>query len=332
MKRLEFLKGLGAVSLGSMLPLHRTLAAAHPDRPLPAPPTCLLSPAVPQGPFYLNTGLFRNDITEGLPGIPMSMVLTVVNADCVPIPNAIVDVWHCDKDGIYSGFSSQGTAGQTFLRGMQTTDANGQVQFTSIYPGWYPGRLTHLHVKIHFDNSTYVTTNLFYPAATNQVVYADALYAANGQNPVTVAQDVELSGDVTRYNELMSTLTPDGNGGYIQSYTFGINVLSVGVNAPVGDATGQFTLTQNFPNPVTGSTNITFTLLGSSMVRILVLDMQGRTVEVLAEERMGAGEHRLHWDARRGDGSRLAPGNYTLQMVVTNNAGEFRQTKVMNVQ
>ncbi len=171
MERKEFLIGLGAIGLGSMLPLQRAIAAARPNAPLPSPPLCLLSPAVPEGPFYLNIGLMRQDITEGRPGVPVSMQFTVVNADCVPITNAIVDVWHCDKDGIYSGFGSQGTAGETFLRGMQVTDANGQVQFTTIYPGWYSGRLTHLHVKIHFNNNTYVTTNLFYPAEMNTVIY-----------------------------------------------------------------------------------------------------------------------------------------------------------------
>lgn len=321
--------GLGAIGLGSMLPLQRAIAAVHPNAPLPSPPLCLLSPAVPEGPFYLNTGLIRQDITEGRPGVPVSMMFTVVNAECVPIPNAVVDVWHCDKDGIYSGFGSQGTAGQTFLRGMQVTDANGQVQFTTIYPGWYTGRLTHLHVKIHFNNNTYVTTNLFYPADINTVVYDDPLYASNGQNTVTVAQDVELHGDLTRYNELMSSFTPDNNGGYLQSYTFGINA-AVSTALPDNGTQGQVRLKQNFPNPFSQITTIRFSLMNPSLVHLDIYDAEGHRITRLLNEWMSAGDHLVDWDVRRMHNT-LSPGNYLMELSVQNSSGSFSLNKVMTL-
>ena len=62
------------------------------------------------------------------------------------LENAIVDVWHADAGGDYSGVGS--LQGETFLRGIQTTDANGDAAFTTIFPGWYRGRAPHIHFKV----------------------------------------------------------------------------------------------------------------------------------------------------------------------------------------
>jgi protocatechuate 3,4-dioxygenase beta subunit len=85
--------------------------------------------------------MFRSEITEGHPGMPLSLTMTLVdtNADCAPVSGARVDLWHCDAAGVYSGFSQPGsdTVGQTFCRGIQLTDGNGQVTFQTVYPGGY---------------------------------------------------------------------------------------------------------------------------------------------------------------------------------------------------
>ena len=97
---------------------------------------------------YIDAAKLRRDIRAGRPGRPMTLRLTVVDAaTCRPIKGAAVDVWHCDAGGAYSGFDDP--PAESFLRGIQRTDAKGVAAFRTIYPGWYPGRAVHIHVKVH---------------------------------------------------------------------------------------------------------------------------------------------------------------------------------------
>ncbi len=118
---------------------------------------CVLDPELTSGPYYLDHPAVRRDITEGRPGAPMEVHFTVVDATtCKPIPDAAVDIWHCDANGEYSGFNgntlaetqANGRNDKRYLRGVQLTDAAGEVTFTSIYPGWYEGRAIHIHLKV----------------------------------------------------------------------------------------------------------------------------------------------------------------------------------------
>jgi protocatechuate 3,4-dioxygenase beta subunit len=123
--------------------------------------TCVLTSEVTEGPYYLDDALERTDITEGKTGAPLALQITVVDADgCTPLANAMVEIWHCDAWGYYSGFTTANPGGsapaedgtgddETFLRGFQITDDAGQVAFTTIVPGWYTPRATHIHVKVH---------------------------------------------------------------------------------------------------------------------------------------------------------------------------------------
>ena len=121
------------------------------------------TPHVNVGPYYYDSMMNRSDVTDGKTGVPITYRFTLLDANCKPIAGAVVDIWQCDKDGIYSAYASQGTAGQIFLRGFQITDAHGEATFTSIYPGWYSGRLTHLHGKIFLNGVQKDTTNYFFP-------------------------------------------------------------------------------------------------------------------------------------------------------------------------
>ncbi|MGE5281850.1 MAG: intradiol ring-cleavage dioxygenase [Chloroflexota bacterium] len=113
-------------------------------------PGCVLTPAQEEGPFYIDLARVRRDIVEDRPGVPLALALTVVDSDtCRPIRDAAVDVWHCDALGVYSGEPSEGSEGETYLRGIQLTDGNGRAELATIYPGQYPGRTTHIHVKVH---------------------------------------------------------------------------------------------------------------------------------------------------------------------------------------
>jgi protocatechuate 3,4-dioxygenase beta subunit len=113
-------------------------------------PDCVLTPEQEEGPFYIDLAQVRRDIVENRPGVPLALALAVVDSDtCKPIRDAAIDIWHCDALGVYSGEPSEGSEGETYLRGIQLTDGNGMAEFATIYPGQYPGRTTHIHVKIH---------------------------------------------------------------------------------------------------------------------------------------------------------------------------------------
>ncbi|CAF1349450.1 unnamed protein product [Adineta steineri] len=122
--------------------------------------SCLLASEAVEGPYYWNSTV-RNDITENRPGIPLRLSITVVDIrSCLTIPNAVVDLWHCDGIGLYSHYiaASQGQMNgpndnSTFFRGQQITNSKGISIFNTIYPGWYRGRATHMHVKVHIDAS-----------------------------------------------------------------------------------------------------------------------------------------------------------------------------------
>jgi protocatechuate 3,4-dioxygenase beta subunit len=176
------------------------------------------TPHVNVGPYYYDSMMNRSDVIDGKSGVPITYRFTVLDANCKPIAGAVVDIWQCDKEGIYSAYASQGTAGQIFLRGFQITDAHGEVTFKSIFPGWYSGRLTHLHGKIFLNGVQKDTTNFFFPKSVETAVYGSALYSARGQNSVTVAQDVELKGDTAAFNALLMTVTGDVATGYVATY------------------------------------------------------------------------------------------------------------------
>src|SRR5260221_6066802 len=106
-------------------------------------PDCVLTPEQEEGPFYIDLAQVRQDIVENRPGVPLALALTVVDSDtCEPIRDAAVDIWHCDALGVYSGEPSEGSEGETYLRGIQLTDGKGLAEFATIYPGQYPGRTT----------------------------------------------------------------------------------------------------------------------------------------------------------------------------------------------
>ncbi len=116
---------------------------------------CDLTPEADEGPFYLPDELVRDDIREDHAGVLLRLRFHVMNANtCEPLKNAAVDIWHCDALGDYSGVSKRAEGEQTddsstFMRGIQVTGADGWCDFTTIVPGWYPGRTTHIHTKVH---------------------------------------------------------------------------------------------------------------------------------------------------------------------------------------
>ena len=131
---------------------------------------CTLTAEQTEGPYYFDADKIRSDIREDREGAELRLAIRVRDAEvCEPLRNAVVDLWHADAGGIYSGFDSG--VGEVFLRGAQVTDRDGIVEFTTVYPGWYAGRTPHIHAMVHIDKATALTTQLYFDDAISTTVY-----------------------------------------------------------------------------------------------------------------------------------------------------------------
>ena len=202
-----------------------TVAAARGRRAF-AQPVCTLTPEQIEGPFYLAQTRMREAISEDKPGVPLQLILRVVeaSASCAPISKAAVDVWQCDALGIYSGYEGAAIAprhvepvdDKTFLRGTQLTDAAGAVRFRTIYPGWYSGRTPHVHLKLRVGAKA-ATTQLYFPDEVTNAVYARAPYDRHPNRDTTNTTDRFL-GSIADKSLVMWTMSRDGDG-YIADAT-----------------------------------------------------------------------------------------------------------------
>lgn len=183
-----------------------------------------ITPPVPEGPYYKNEKLLRADITEGLKGTPIDYVIRVEDEHCKPIKHALVDIWQCNVEGHYSDFSAEKTEGETWLRGYQHTDEHGVCRFHAIFPGWYDGRITHVHAKIHVDGQTKLTTNFFFPKSFQDEIYADKAVYTKGPNSVAILDDAELhvDKDTKRHDTLLMKMERNSKGKWVASYTVAI--------------------------------------------------------------------------------------------------------------
>jgi protocatechuate 3,4-dioxygenase beta subunit len=180
--------------------------------------SCVLTPEQTEGPYYIAKEKLRRNITDGRPGTPLMLRLTVVNAKtCRPIKGAAVDIWHCDASGIYSGFGA-GRTSRTFMRGIQRTNANGIATFRTVYPGWYQGRTVHIHVKVHVRGNVVHTGQLYFPDRVTDAAYRNAPYTSRPNRDVRNADDM-----VFRNGGKRSLLSLRRNGvGYVGSIRMGI--------------------------------------------------------------------------------------------------------------
>ena len=178
--------------------------------------SCTLTVEQTEGPYYFDADKVRSDIREDREGTRLRLALRVRDAQsCEPIPDAVVDVWHADAGGSYSGFDRGGggpgggggaTTATRYLRGAQVTNKAGVVEFETIYPGWYPGRTAHIHAKVHIDNATALTTQLYFDDALSAKVYATGAYADRGQPDMRNADDGIFDAS------LVMTTKPDDDG------------------------------------------------------------------------------------------------------------------------
>jgi protocatechuate 3,4-dioxygenase beta subunit len=240
MERKDFLKGLGLVGLGSLaIPI---INSCNNDDDVTAGVTsgtttsgnCTVTASETAGPFPTKTpsSLVTTNIVSDRTGIAFTINITIknTNASCAALSGAIVDIWHCDKDGYYSEYG--GTSMQSvnytavhFLRGRQTTNTNGVVAFTSIFPGWYSGRATHIHVHIYNSAGTsLLVTQIAFPEGSSSAVALVNASTANGYTKgltgyTNNASDNVFSDSVT--NEL-ATITGSVATGFVLEHTINV--------------------------------------------------------------------------------------------------------------
>jgi protocatechuate 3,4-dioxygenase beta subunit len=180
---------------------------------------CAVTPTETIGPYPSLTDLFRSDIREGKTGTLLTLTIKVVNtsASCAPVAGANVEIWHVDAAGNYSQYGTQTT--QTYLRGIQTTNSNGEVTFTTIYPGWYQGRATHIHVEVTINGVSRRVTQMAFPETVNNTVYGSGVYASRGSNPMS-----NLSDGIFADSLSSEIITPGGSPstGYTATFQVGI--------------------------------------------------------------------------------------------------------------
>lgn len=323
--RRAFLKTTGLLGVASLFPFGKALAAGSQVKQA----SCTLIPAETAGPFPLdltaNNFYFRQDVRETRAGVQLNQKIKIIGADnCAPMPNVRVNIWHCDKDGLYSGYNTE--TGLTYLRGYQITDANGEVEFITIFPGWYPGRICHIHFQVYVSSSYAAISQLTYPVAPKNALYSanPSIYTA-GTDPVSLAGDGVFADG---YAFQMATLTPNSSTGGYDSY-LEVTVQgsgTVGVGHLERETAKQFTLGQNFPNPYAGETIVPITLMQPADVLIELWDLSGRKVAAVSKKGMHAGEQQITLNMKALG---LPNANYVYQVEVSNTNGTYRQYKMM---
>ena len=194
--------------------------------------SCKLTPEVTEGPFYVALDKIRRDITEGRPGVPLTLKLRVVDVKkCRPLHGAAVDIWHCDAGGLYSDESSNGTSGQTYLRGVQLTNKKGFATFQTVYPGHYTGRATHIHLKVHIGGKAKGGTlrgghvshtgQLFFAESANSIVYALSPYNSDTAQRTLNSSDSIYSQAGGTSSEV--TLKGSASSGLVGTIVLGVN-------------------------------------------------------------------------------------------------------------
>jgi protocatechuate 3,4-dioxygenase beta subunit len=324
MNKRDFLKLASVAGVASVIPTNIFASEKTEEETT----VCTLIPSETAGPFPLdlttNAFYFRQDVRETQTGVPLKLKLKINGiGNCGVMQNVRVNIWHCTRDGFYSGYQTQ--VGQTHLRGYQYTDVNGEVEFLTVFPGWYPGRVCHIHFQIFVSSAYSVVSQLgFNEAAKNAIYLANPSLYPSGADPKSMATDGIFSDGFLLQ---VATLTPNATIGGYDSY------LEVGVqgNGTLGvgyyeqQNAEQFTMGQNYPNPYDDQTTIPLALKNNSDVKIELWDLNGRNLGAIYQGKLEAGEHYIPFVTSR----KLATGNYIYQVTLENENGTYKDSKMM---
>lgn len=183
------------------------------------------------------SGVVRSDIRSSFngasgtaAGVPLTIKLQLVNVNgsCATLEGFAVYLWHCDRDGNYSLYSS-GVTTENYLRGVQVSDSTGNLSFTSIYPGCYSGRVPHVHFEVYrtltaaTSASNRIKTSQFaFPDAASNAVYATTGYSASVRNmaQISLATDNVFSDG---YSLQLASVTGNVTDGYVATLTVGVS-------------------------------------------------------------------------------------------------------------
>jgi len=186
-----------------------------------------------EGPYYIDVDKIRADVREDREGTKLRVAARVLDVDgCTPVPDAIFEIWHCDAEGLYSGFEAaslaanggsrgRGSGGggamdaKRYLRGAQVTDANGIAVITTIYPGWYTGRSVHIHAKVALTNTELLATQFYFDDTLTDAVHKAAVYATKSGRRTRNAADGFFQPGTSL------TVTEEGEG-YLGLITIGV--------------------------------------------------------------------------------------------------------------
>lgn len=331
MQRSDFLKkGFGFLGMAVIAP--SILGASK------ATAACTAANNETAGPFpTINPANYnRSNIVDGRTGVGFTININIknINANCGVLAGALVDIWHCDKDGNYSqyggtGMQSTNYTALNFLRGRQTSDANGLVSFTSKFPGWYTGRATHIHMHVYDSSGTSLAiTQIAFPEGTGSAVEtvnaATAQGYTKGMNGYTYNAQDNVFSDGTGTE--MSSITGDVANGYVLNFDCYVRgPQASGVSNE--EAEKQFQVRQNFPNPCSDYTRIPLTLRTASEVTVSIVSIDGKVVSIQKSGTLPAGEQMLDLDVVK-----LAAGRYVYNVKIINSAGTFTQSRLFEKQ
>ncbi|MBS1561154.1 MAG: hypothetical protein JSS89_06080 [Bacteroidetes bacterium] len=332
MNKRTFLKTGGLIGAAAILP---TASIRSITDPMSVTDSCILIPTETAGPFPLdltsNTNFFRQDVREGKPGTPLRLKLQIVgDVNCAPMQNVRVNIWHCDANGLYSGYSQSNNAGQaglTYLRGYQLTDVNGEASFLTIFPGWYNGRVCHIHFQVYVSSNYAAISQLTFDVAAKQAVYAaNATVYTKGADPTAPGSDNIFSdGYAYQTATLIENTTEGGYDAFLRVTVRGTGVTSVGHAEK--ETAKHFVLGQNAPNPFVDHTTIPLTLFHPSSVVFDLYDLQGRRVHSRSLGSLDVGVHDIPVNIRELG---LPQQSYVYQVTVRNGGGEFVDVKRMS--
>ena len=217
LNRRDVLKTIGGAGLAAVFGAR---ALDYLGEDAQAASTCLLTPEVTEGPYWVENSLTRRDIRAGKAGLPLVLRFTILNAKtCKPIDKADVEIWHCDALGNYSAVNG---ASSRFLRGHQKSNALGKAEFLTIFPGWYRGRTPHIHMKVSVGGNEVHTGQIFFNEQITAQVYKQAPYSSRGQYDTPHARDniYEQAGGSTAQVKLAKRT--GGLKGYVGTIAIGV--------------------------------------------------------------------------------------------------------------
>ncbi|MCU1233452.1 MAG: hypothetical protein JWP63_1419 [Candidatus Solibacter sp.] len=232
-RTLALLGGAGAALIGARI-AGRDVDAA----------TCVnLAGAQTEGPYWVEENLNRSDIrvdpADGSIrlGELLNLTINVQNVSggsCTALTGARVDVWHCDAGGTYSDEAANSSTGHKYLRGYQTTDDTGSVQFTTIYPGWYSGRTVHIHVRIRtYSGTTKIgefVDQIFFDDSLTDTVFTLAPYNTRRARDTRNTNDMVVTG--TNNGAVVYAAVTQRAVGYSAVATIGVNLKTAAAAAP----------------------------------------------------------------------------------------------------